>query len=150
MLKVNLKTCPQVVTWTKGNSSLLHIALVTIQEMPHGATLGLIITIQKHFFTCAQKCPLHYFSWIAFHYTKCFYLIKSCLINWKQLPFYFLLSSTKWHWPSCGNQSGQQIKSCCSVDDTFIILNLTIYEFMMIQQTISQQCVLCWAKRELL
>ena len=27
--------------------------------------------------------------------------------------------------------------------------NLTIYEFMMIQQTISQQCVLCWAKREL-
>ena len=43
----------------------------------------------------------------------------------------------------------KKIKSCCSVDDKFIFLNLTIYEFMMIQQTISQQCVLCWAKREL-
>ena len=40
-----------------------------------------------------------------------------------------------------------KIKSCCSVDDR--LLNLTTYEFMMIQQTISQQCVLCWAKREL-
>ena len=43
----------------------------------------------------------------------------------------------------------KKIKSCCSVDDRFIFLNLTIYEFTMIQQTISQQCVLCWAKKEL-
>ena len=42
-----------------------------------------------------------------------------------------------------------KIKSCCSVDDRFIFLNLTINEFMMIQQTISQQCVLFRAKREL-
>ena len=28
-------------------------------------------------------------------------------------------------------------------------LNPTIYEFMISQQTISQQCVLCWAKRAL-
>ena len=44
---------------------------------------------------------------------------------------------------------GKKIKSCCSADDRLIFLNLTIYEFLMIQQTISQQCVLCWAKREL-
>ena len=41
MLKVNLKTCPQVVIWTKGNSSLLHIALMTIQEMPSWSHPGL-------------------------------------------------------------------------------------------------------------
>ena len=62
---------------------------------------------------------------------------------------YFLLSSVKCHWPPLATNLDKKIKSCCSVDDRFISLNLTIYEFMMIQQTISQQCVLCWAKREL-
>ena len=43
--------------------------------------------------------------------TECFYLIKSCLINWKQLLFYlFLLLSGKYQWPPYGNQSGQQNK----------------------------------------
>ena len=94
-----------------------------------------------------------YFSWTAFHYTKCFYLIKSCLINWKQLLFYlFLLLSGKCQWPPCGNQSGQQNKimlfSGLFFESVFFNL-LSSYGFMMIQQTISQQCFLCWEKREL-
>ena len=43
----------------------------------------------------------------------------------------------------------KKMTSCCSVDDRFNFSNLTIYEVMMIQQTVSQQCVLCLAKREL-
>ena len=43
----------------------------------------------------------------------------------------------------------KKIKSC-SVDERFIVYESdNVYEFMMIQQTIPQQCVLCWAKREL-
>ena len=75
-------------------------------------------------------------------------LIKSCLINWEQLPLYFLLSSAKCHWSPLATNLDKKIKSCCSVDDR-LFFNLKIYDFRMIQQTISQQCVLCWAKREL-
>ena len=65
------------------------------------------------------------------------------------MPLYFLLSSAKCQWPPLATNLDKKIKSCCSVDDRYISLNLTIYEFMMIQQTISQQCVLWWAKRKL-
>ena len=49
MLKVNLKTFPQVVTRTKGNSSLLRITLMTTQEMPSWGHPGLDYNNSKAF-----------------------------------------------------------------------------------------------------
>ena len=80
---------------------------------------------------------------------------NSCLINWNPLPFYFfyfLVENVTDH--HVATNLDNKLKSCCSVDyiSIFESVFLNLFSscgFMVIQKTISQQCFLCWAKREL-
>ena len=95
MLKVNFKTCPQVVTWTKGNSSLLHIALMIIQEMPSRGHPGLDYNNSKAVLhLCLEMSILFELNCISLHKV---FLFKKILFNkLEAATFLFVFFIVKW------------------------------------------------------
>ena len=130
-----------MVTWTKGNASLLDIAHMIIQEMPPWGHPGLDYNNSKAFLHLCLEMSIILFLLNCISLRKMF-LFNKILFNKLEaavfLFFYCQVQNVTGH--HVATNLDNKIKSCCSVDDRFIFLNLTIYEFVMIQQTISQQC----------